>query len=238
MRRFRLRRRSQADNDGPQAPQATAPVPSPPKRDTKANKPSPPPVPKPSKPPHGLNPRQASFVDHYVIHKNATEAARLAGYSKKTAMEQGGRLFRNVRIRAEIDRRLSALAGRLEITAERINLELARIGFANMNRYMKPGPDGEPMLDFSELSEDDTAALQEVTVEEFTDGRSDKREVRRVKFKLGDKRAALETLGRSLGMFVEKHDHKHQHQHTLMGQMLQEIDEESRAKTIEHDPAK
>ncbi len=46
------------------------------------------------------------------------------------------------------------------------------------------------------------AALQEVTVEDFTEGRGeDKRDVRRVKFKLYDKRAALVDLGRHLGMF-------------------------------------
>jgi phage terminase small subunit len=57
------------------------------------------------------------------------------------------------------------------------------------------------------------AALQEVTVEDYVDGRGDDgrgdgaRDVKRVKFRLGDKRAALVDLGRHLGMFVNKHQH-------------------------------
>ena len=48
--------------------------------------------------------------------------------------------------------------------------------------------------------------LAEVTVEDFVDGRGeDARAVKRVKFKLHDKRAALVDLGRHLGMFDAKH---------------------------------
>jgi phage terminase small subunit len=61
------------------------------------------------------------------------------------------------------------------------------------------------VLDFSGLTRDQAAALVEVTVENFLDGRGETaREVRRVKFKLADKRAALVDIGKHLGMFVEK----------------------------------
>jgi hypothetical protein len=47
-----------------------------------------------------------------------------------------------------------------------------------------------------------------VTVEDFLDGRGEEaRKIRRVKFKLHDKRAALVDLGRHLRLFVEKHKH-------------------------------
>ncbi len=45
-----------------------------------------------------------------------------------------------------------------------------------------------------------------MTVEDFLDHRGEEaRSVRRVKFKLHDKRAALVDLGRHLGLFVDKH---------------------------------
>jgi phage terminase small subunit len=82
--------------------------------------------------------------------------------------------------------------------------ELAKIGFANMADYMTVGTDGDPFLDFSKVTRDQAAALSEVTVEDFKDGRGeDARDVRRVKFKMHDKRAALVDLGKHLGLFTE-----------------------------------
>lgn len=47
--------------------------------------------------------------------------------------------------------------------------------------------------------------MAEVTVEDFMDGRGEgAREVRRIRFKLYDKRAALVDIGRHLGMFTDK----------------------------------
>lgn len=96
-------------------------------------------------------------------------------------------------------------AERLSITKERVLSELGKIGFANMADYMKAGIDGDPYLDFSALTRDQAAALAEVTVEDFKDGRGeDARDVRKVKFKLHDKKGALVDIGRELGMFVTR----------------------------------
>jgi phage terminase small subunit len=82
--------------------------------------------------------------------------------------------------------------------------ELAKMGFANMQDYMGATDNGDPFLDFSKLTRAQAAALAEVAVEEFVDGRCENaRAVKRVKFKLHDKRAALVDLGRHLGMFQE-----------------------------------
>jgi hypothetical protein len=40
-----------------------------------------------------------------------------------------------------------------------------------MAYYMKSTPEGDPYLDFSSLTRDQTAALAEVSVEDFVDGR-------------------------------------------------------------------
>jgi hypothetical protein len=77
---------------------------------------------------------------------------------------------------------------------------LTRIGL--VQDYV--GPDFA-MREISEFSRDQAAALQEITVETFMDGRGeDAREVRRVKFKLADKRAALVDLGRHHKLFTDK----------------------------------
>ena len=149
-----------------------------------------------------INPKQQRFVDEYLVDLNATQAAIRAGYSKATAYSQGQRLLKHAEVGAEVAKRRQKVADKLEVTAERVVQELARIGFANMADYMRSTPDGDPYLDFSGLTRDQAAALSEVTVEDFRDGRGeDGRDVRRVKFKLHDKRAALVDLGKHLGMF-------------------------------------
>ena len=152
-----------------------------------------------------MTPKQERFVQEYLVDLNATQAATRAGYSPKTANEQGARLLANASILAAIAAAKAKRADRTEITADRVLQELAKIGFANMADYMRSGPDGDPYLDFSELTRDQAAALIEVTVEDFKDGRGESaRDVRRVKFKLADKRAALGDIGKHLGMFRER----------------------------------
>lgn len=56
-----------------------------------------------------MNIRQKRFCDEYLIDCNATQAAIRAGYSQKTANEQGNRLLANVSIKAYIDEQLEIL---------------------------------------------------------------------------------------------------------------------------------
>jgi phage terminase small subunit len=155
-----------------------------------------------------LTSKQTRFVAEYLTDLNGTQAAIRAGYSAKTAQEQGSRLLSNVMVAAAIEVAQEARAHRTGVTADRVVAELAKIGFANMADYLRANPGGDPYLDFSALSRDQAAALQEVTVEDYTEGRGEeKRDVKRVKFKLADKRAALVDLGRHLGLFVDRHEH-------------------------------
>jgi len=95
------------------------------------------------------------------------------------------------------------------ITQARVAVELGRIGFANMMDYMRIGPSGDPVLDFSNLTREQAAALTEVTVDDYIDGRGkDARDVRKVKFKLGDKRAALMDIAKLFGWIVERRENK------------------------------
>lgn len=156
-----------------------------------------------------LTAKQERFVEEYLICLNATQAAIKAGYSEKTARSQGQRMLTNVDIQQALDARRDAVAKTTKITPESVVMELAKLGFSNMADYMRSSPDGDPYLDFSNLTRDQTAALTEVTVEDFKDGRGDDaRDVRRVKFKLADKRAALVDIGRHFGMFTDRVKHE------------------------------
>jgi Terminase small subunit len=95
------------------------------------------------------------------------------------------------------------------MTAQQVLEELTKLALANMQDYMKPGLDGDPVLDFAKLTREQASALQEVTVDRYTEGRGeDAREVKRVKFKLADKLRALELLGKHYGLFNERRVHE------------------------------
>src|SRR5258708_1371689 len=74
------------------------------------------------------------------------------------------------------------------MTSHEVLLELGRLGRTNMLDYMRVGPDGDPVLDWSKLTRGQATALIEVTVEDFLDGRGEgAREVHRIRFKLVSK---------------------------------------------------
>ena len=50
-----------------------------------------------------LNEKQENFAKAYVLHRNATEAAKAAGYSDKSAANQGYRLLQNQEIIERIE---------------------------------------------------------------------------------------------------------------------------------------
>ena len=56
-----------------------------------------------------MNERQKRFVDFYIQTGNASEAARQAGYSHRTAYSIGEQLLRREDVRAAIDARLKEL---------------------------------------------------------------------------------------------------------------------------------
>jgi phage terminase small subunit len=65
-----------------------------------------------------LTDKQERFVQEYMIDLNATQAAIRAGYSVKTAKEQGCRLFTNVHIQAAIQEKQKRVSEKLELNAE------------------------------------------------------------------------------------------------------------------------
>ena len=152
-----------------------------------------------------LTKKQQRFVSEYLVNLNATQAAFRAGYSKRTAKQQGARLLTNVDVQKAVEEGQKAIGERNELSQDMVVQELRLLGFSNMADYMTVTKDGSLTADFTKLTREQAAAIHEVTVDEFTDGKGkDARPVRRVKFKLADKRAALVDLGRHLGIFRDR----------------------------------
>ena len=141
--------------------------------------------------------KQDRFVKEYLIDLNATQAAIRAGYSPKTANEQGARLLANVSVQEAIAKAMAERSKRTGISQDRVIQELARIAFVNPQNVINP-KDASVKAD---ASEDDLACIQSVKVKTMdgAKGKSVEREVR-----LNDKMKALELLGKHLGMFKDK----------------------------------
>ena len=73
-----------------------------------------------------MTPKQEAFINEYLIDKNATQAAIRAGYSPRTANEQGARLLANVSVRLRVDELLARASEKAGLTAELVLASLAR----------------------------------------------------------------------------------------------------------------
>lgn len=163
-----------------------------------------------------LSAKQRAFVREYLIDLNATQAAIRAGYSEKTAGQIGEQNLKKLEIQKAISAAMDLRAKRTDITADRIMMELAKIGFSDIRKAVKwqtsliteeDNPDGGDVavvknivtnnvqLIASDDIDDDTAAAVAEISQNAQGG---------LKIKLHDKRAALVDMGRHLGMFTDR----------------------------------
>lgn len=157
------------------------------------------------------NAKHERFAQARAKGETADAAYVTAGFSENRS--NAARLSANEHVVARIAELLGRAADRTEVTVAKVIAELAKVGFSNMLDYVTVQDGGDAYVDLSALSRDQAAAIQEITVEDFKDGRGDEaRDVRRVKFKLLDKRAALVDIGRHLGMFTDKIEMKAKHE--------------------------
>lgn len=106
------------------------------------------------------NDKQEQFCKEYLIDLNATQAAIRAGYSEKTARQQGQRLLTKVDIQNRIAELKAERSRRIEITADMVVQEIAKIAFSDLGDFMTWNVDGEvSMLPQEDI---DTAALQSI----------------------------------------------------------------------------
>lgn len=159
-----------------------------------------------------LTPKQEAFAKAYVETGNASEAYRRA-YDVDTMKDENiwteaSKLLTHPKVAPRIEQLQLALQKRHDVTMDKIIQELAKIGFSNMLDYMQVQASGDAYIDLSALTREQAAAIAEITVEDYKDGRGeDARDVKKMRFKLHDKKAALVDLGKHLGMFKDTVEH-------------------------------
>jgi len=146
--------------------------------------------------------KQQRFVEEYLVDLNATQAAIRAGYSKKTAEQQGNRLLGNVKVAADIASSQANRSQRTEITQDRVLAELAKIGFSDIRKVLTPGGGIMDPHEWDDETAGAIASFEAVTVHRGEEDENGNKVPEHIsKFKTWDKLAALEKLGKHLGMF-------------------------------------
>jgi phage terminase small subunit len=142
-----------------------------------------------------FTPRQHLFIEAFLILMNATKAAIAAGFSERSANNQGTRLMANDAIRAEIEARLASTLDRYAVTSDRIIRELAKIAFANIGDFIAVQDGGSAIVDFGTATREQMASLKSIEIDKHTI-ESAAPSVRRVKISMSDKRQALMDLAK------------------------------------------
>ena len=136
------------------------------------------------------------FCLDFLIHWNATHAAKAAGYSKKTAYSQGQRLLKNV----ETQKKLAALSAELlkgkKLEVEDILVGLARVGNSNILDYIKDGNVETGLIEWkkpSELTREQGSVVEVIKYDKE----------KGIEYRLLGKLKAFELAGRYHGMFID-----------------------------------
>lgn len=158
------------------------------------------------------NPKHESFVRNIVKGMPQRDAYRAAGFNVKSdeaAVANASRLLANASVRARLtelqERVTERVVEKAVITKEEVLAELANIARANMLDYVRIQESGDAYVDLSKMTREQAAAIGELVVEEYTEGRGETaRDVKRVRFKLLDKKGALDSVAKHFGMFIDR----------------------------------
>jgi phage terminase small subunit len=147
--------------------------------------------------------RKRLFVEAYISNGgNATQAAITAGYSPKTATQQGSRLLTDVEVSAQVSARSQKLAAKYELTTDMVIRSIVQeLMFDPARLYDAEGR----LLPITELPEDVRMALTSVEFEQH--GNKDA-PVFVSKVKWAQRQGAREQAMKHIGMFLEDNKQK------------------------------
>jgi phage terminase small subunit len=140
----------------------------------------------------GLSQREA--------YKQAYDCSKMTDTSIDVNASQ---LLNNTKVAQRLKELQDKLCSRNMVTVERVLQEYARLGFFDPRKLFND--DGKPK-DITELDDDTAAALAGLDVQEVYEGFGEDRVFAGYtkKYKLADKKGALDSMSKYLGMFTDK----------------------------------
>lgn len=147
-----------------------------------------------------LTAKEQAFIEYYLSCWNGAEAARLAGYSERTAKEQASRLLTKVNVQEAVQARLAEL----KMSADEVLTRLTDHARSSMKPFIRRSGNGD--LRGFDLSDDKPLHLihkVSLTTRTMKDDVTEEK----VTLELYDAQAALALLGKHHKLFTEKIEH-------------------------------
>lgn len=141
----------------------------------------------------GLSDKQRNFCYCYYESFNATQAAIKAGYSEKTAAEQGCRLLKKVKVKEFLEKLREAYRTEFLLTQERVMNRHMQIAFSDMRDFITE--DGKLRKNY------DGTLIKKMTIRSsnYSDGEVAK-EDRTVIIELEDRKQSFSLLTKKLNL--------------------------------------
>ncbi len=151
-----------------------------------------------------LTPKQEAFATGVAAGLSQAEAYRQAfpnsrGWKDETVWKRASELAGNREVQGRIQELRDKAAEANEVTIERIVAEVVKIAFANQRDLMTWGPQGVKLRASDELTDEQAAAVSEVSETISSTGGS-------LKLKTHDKLGALRFLAELKGFLVKKQE--------------------------------
>lgn len=166
-----------------------------------------------------MTPKRLAFAREWLIDFNGGQAAIRAGFSEKGASTTATRLLSNPKVQVEIARLAAIREEKLDLSADRTLLEIARIAFADIRNVVEwithgvgtvdlpdpEDPEGEPItleIGHSQVRLKDSKKLDADTAAAISEIRQNKDGALVVK--MHSKPQALDLLARHHGLIIDR----------------------------------
>lgn len=149
--------------------------------------------------------RKELFVLEYMKDFNGTRAGKAIGLAEKSAHVEASKLLNDPKVQSLMMAAKERLMDRQQLSLDIVLDRFSNFASASMEHYTRLNSDGHRVIDLSECTPKQLAAIQEVTVDEYWEGSGDNaREVKRTKIKLYSAADANDKLLRYLGGYNGK----------------------------------
>lgn len=146
-----------------------------------------------------LTPKQRLFIEAYCVHKNATRAAKEAGYSSKTAHVIGPENLEKPIIKAAIEACLEKTVKKHELSRDWVVSRLMAVADTHIGKFGEITTDGQLRIkSLGDMEEDELRGIQSIKTKRRIDEKGDEVEN---SIQIRDTVRALEVLGKHLNLF-------------------------------------